>query len=142
MARGGVGAFLCAGGGGAPGVCGWGGGGGGGVEPVADAQVVHARFYERERVGRVDYVEVGGVAQVRDVLAQYPRARGVERRDPHPARRADKLLHPAQHLPRRLVRERDREDLVRADALLFYQVCDAVGYGLGLAASGARQDEE
>ena len=47
--------------------------------------------------------------------------------------RADKHLHPFTHLPRRLVREGDREDLVRPRATRIEQVGDPVRQYASLA---------
>jgi hypothetical protein len=46
------------------------------------------------------------------------------------------------HLPRRLVRERDREDLVRLDALVGDQVCDAMREDTRLPRARAGDDEQ
>ena len=74
---------------------------------------------------------------------QDPRAGGVEREDPHPLGDppADQALDPLGHLARGLVRERDREDRVRRDAVLADQVRDAVGERPRLARSRAGHDQ-
>ena len=71
-------------------------------------------------------------------------ARGVERQDPHAPgdARSDQPLDPFGHLPGRFVRERDGEDLVRADAVFPDQVGDPVGERPGLAAAGAGDDQD
>ena len=51
-------------------------------------------------------------------------------------------LEPLAHLPRRLVRERDREDLVRLHALRREQVRDAVGEHARLAGARAGDHEQ
>ena len=58
------------------------------------------------------------------------------------ARGADGRLDPLAHLRRGLVRERDREDLVRLDAELAEQVGDAVGEHARLPGAGAGDDEQ
>ena len=75
--------------------------------------------------------------------AQHPRAGGVERHHPHRAHpAADQQLGPVAHLPRRLVGERDREDLVRLGRVGRDQVGDPVGQHAGLARAGAGEDQQ
>ena len=61
--------------------------------------------------------ERGGQAGVIVLAAQEPDARAVEREDPHPLgdAAAQQPLDAIGHLPRGLVRERDRQDRVGAD---------------------------
>ena len=77
-------------------------------------------------VGLVVDREVRLVAEPRRFAAENPAARGVEREDPDRARHVAEEVHePRLHLPRRLVRERDGEDLVRLRALGGDEVGDA-----------------
>src|SRR6202007_1837010 len=55
---------------------------------------------------------------------------------------ADEVLEPLPHLRRRLVRERDREDLRRLGADRGEQVRDPAGEDAGLPRAGAGDDEE
>ena len=68
----------------------------------------------------------------------------MERQDPHAPgdARANEPLDPLGHLPRRLVREGDGEDLVGADAVFPDQVSDPMGERPGLAAAGAGDDQD
>jgi hypothetical protein len=67
----------------------------------------------------------------------------VERHDPHRAgRAAHEQLDALAHLLRRLVRERDREDLVRARLPRAQQIGDPVCQDARLARSRAGQDQE
>ncbi len=80
-----------------------------------DAELVEAALDEPPRVGLVVDRELARVAEPVRLGAQHPRAGGVEGHDPHRARAAaEQQLDALAHLLRRLVRERDREDLVRA----------------------------
>ena len=58
------------------------------------------------------------------------------------ARGPTRGLDPLAHLGGGLVRERDREDLVRLDAALAEQIGDAVGEHARLAGAGAGDHEE
>ena len=80
-----------------------------------------------------------GVAEVR---SQQAVAEAVERAHPH-ATRIDRQHRgePREHLPRRLVGERDREDAARAGLSGFDQVGDAGGEHARLAATRAGEDE-
>ena len=55
---------------------------------------------------------------------------------------AEHVLEPLAHLPRRLVRERDREDLVRLHAVRPDQVGDAMRQHPRLAGAGAGDHEQ
>ena len=59
-----------------------------------------------------------------------------------PGGRADEVAQPLAHLPRRLVRERDREDLVRLHAARVDQMRDAVGEDARLPGSRPGDDEK
>ena len=100
-----------------------------GDEPLRVAVVV-------DREGR-------GQAEALVFAPQDARAGRVEGEDPHPLRdpAADELLDALDHLARRLVRERDREDGARRDPLLPDQVGDPVGQGPGLPRPRAGHDE-
>ena len=80
-------------------------------------ELLEAVLDEADLVGLVVDREVRAVAEPLGLAAQDAAARGVEGEDPdRPRARADRGLDPLAHLPRGLVRERDREDLVRLDA--------------------------
>jgi hypothetical protein len=68
----------------------------------------------------------------------------MERQDPHASRGtgADEPLDPFPHLARRLVRERDREDLPGRHVALPHQERDAVREGPRLAAAGTGDDQD
>jgi hypothetical protein len=67
----------------------------------------------------------------------------VERRHPHLlGDGADERADPVLHLVGGLVRERDGEDLERADAPVLDQVGDPGREDLGLAAAGAGDDQQ
>ena len=74
-------------------------------------------FDEPHLVGLVVDREVRAVAEPRRLAAQDAAAGGVEGEDPERARAAaEQRVEPLAHLARGLVRERDREDLVRLHA--------------------------
>src|SRR5205809_190516 len=84
-------------------------------------------FGASEQVGLVVDREVVAVADPGRLEAEDPAAGGSEGEDPDRAPlRADRRLDPLAHLCRRLIRECDREDLVRLDAAGGEQVRDAV----------------
>ena len=108
-----------------------------------DAQVLEARLDDPDLVGLVVDREARAVAEPLGLAAQHAAAGGVEGEDPGRARLpAEHPLEPLAHLPRRLVRERDREDLVRLDAVGADQVRDPVGEHARLARAGAGDDEQ
>ena len=108
-----------------------------------DVEVVEALLDQPALVGRVVDRELARVAEPLRVGAQHARAGGVERHHPHRARgAADKQLDALAHLLRRLVRERDREDLVRARLARAQQVRDPVGQHARLARAGAGEDQQ
>ena len=87
--------------------------------------------------------EAGRVAQALRLAPQHPAARGVEGEDPDRARRlAEHALEPLAHLSGRLVRERDREDLVRLHAARADEMSDAIREDARLAGACAGDDEE
>ena len=110
-----------------------------GVEVEVAAHVVG----EADGVGLVVDGERRADAEHRRFPPQDPRARRVERGHPHPVRdRTDQLGDAFLHLARGLVRERDREQPERRDALLLDEVGDAMREHTRLARAGAGDDEE
>ena len=93
-----------------------------------DAELVETALDEPARVGLVVDRELARVAEPVGVGAEHPRARRVEGHDPHRADPgADEQLGALAHLPRRLVGEGDREDLVGLGGAGRHQVGDPVG---------------
>ena len=75
--------------------------------------------------------------------AEHPGAGGVEGHHPHrPDPAADQQACALTHLPRRLVRERDREDLVGLGGAGRGQVRDPVGQHPGLARARAGENQQ
>ncbi len=108
-----------------------------------DAELVDRPLHQPPRVGLVVDRELARVAEPRRLGAQHPRAGRVERHHPHSARgAAEEQLDPLAHLLRGLVRERDREDLVRPRAAAVDQVREAVREDARLARAGAGEDEQ
>ena len=106
-------------------------------------ELLQARLGQADLVGLVVDREVRAVAEPLCLAAEDPPAGGVEGEDPDRAGdAAEQALEPRAHLPRRLVRERDREDLVRLHAAGGDQVGDAVREDARLAGAGAGDDEE
>ena len=107
------------------------------------AELLEARLDDPHLVGLVVDREVRAVAEPLRLAAQHAAAGGVEGEDPDRARLpTEHPLEPLAHLPRRLVRERDREDLVRLDAVRADQVRDPVGEHARLARAGPGDDEQ
>ena len=113
-------------------------------EPLrVEALVLEDPLHEPHLVGLVVDREVRAQPDPLGLAAEHAAARGVEGEDPDPARGvAEEPLEPVAHLPRRAVRERDREDLVRLHARRGEQVGDAVGQDAGLARARAGDDEQ
>ncbi len=108
-----------------------------------DAEVLEACPHDPHLVGLVVDRERRAVAEPLRVAAQHPAARGVEGEDPGRARLPpEHLLEPLAHLSRGLVRERDREDLVRPHAVRADQVSDPVREHAGLPGARSGDDEE
>ena len=106
-------------------------------------ELLEARLDEPHLVGLVVDREVRAVAEPLGLAAQHPAARGVERHDPDRARdRAERPLDARLHLAGGLVREGDREDLVRLHAAGGQQVRDAVGEDARLPRAGAGDHEQ
>ncbi len=106
-------------------------------------ELLDARLREAELVGLVVDREVRLVTEARRLGAQDATARGVEGEDPDRARdAAEQALEALAHLRRRLVRERDRKDLVRLHAAGREQMGDPVGEHARLARAGAGDHEQ
>ena len=112
-------------------------------EPLGvDPELVEAALDQPARVRLVVDREPARVPELVGVGAEHPGAGGVKRHHPHRADpAADQQLGAVAHLPRRLVRERDREDLVRLGRVGRDQIRDPVGEHAGLARPGAGQDQ-
>ena len=107
------------------------------------AELLEAGLDHAHLVGLVVDRERRAVAEPLGLAPQDAAARGVEREDPdRPRRAAEDPLEPFPHLGRGLVRERDREDLVRLHAVRADQMGDAMGEDARLARPGAGDDEE
>ena len=107
------------------------------------AELLEARLDEPHLILVVVDREGRRVAEALCLAAQHPAAGGVEGEDPdRPRRLPEHPLEPLAHLPRRLVRERDREDLVRLHAARADEVRDAIGEDARLPGAGAGDDEE
>ena len=103
-------------------------------------ELLQALLDEPDLVGLVVDREVRAVAEPRRLAAEDPAAGGVEGEDPDRAGdAAEQPLEPLAHLARGLVRERDREDLVRLHAAGRDQVRDAVREDARLARSRRRR---
>ena len=97
---------------------------------------------QRQLVLRIEDLEELRQVRLAVVRAQHPVAQAVERADPHAAR-VDRRERgqPQQHLLRRLVGERHREDRERPRLAGGEQPRDAGGQHARLAAAGAGQDQ-
>ena len=106
------------------------------------AELLEAVLHDAHLVGLVVDRERRPVAEPLRLAAQHAAAGGVEGEDPDRARRrAEHALQPLAHLAGRLVRERDREDLVRLHPHGADQVRDAVRQHARLARARARDDQ-
>ena len=105
-------------------------------------ELVQVLAQEDDHLGPAQHPKVRRQAELEGVLPDDPVAEGVERRDLR-VRVAvrDELVHPRGHLVRRLVREREGQDLRRAGAPGCDQPGDPPGDDLGLAGARARDDE-
>ena len=100
-------------------------------------------FHQGLLIVRVVNGKSGLVSHQVDVAAQDPDAHGVESGDPDAlGAAAQDLVHALPHLSGRLVGECDGEDIPGIHFALVDQICDAVGDDAGLAAAGARQDQD
>jgi hypothetical protein len=115
-----------------------------GREPLRVAlELLQRLLHHPDLVGRVVDREVRLVAQSRRFPAQNPAAGGVEGEDPDPARDLrQEVLEAGSHLAGRLVREGDREDLVRLDPNGGDEMGHAMRQHTGLAGARAGDDEE
>ncbi len=105
-------------------------------------ELLQGGLHDADLVGLVVDREVRAEPETRRFPAEDPAAGRVERHHPHrPGDAADEPLEPPLHLPRGLVREGDREDLVGADTVRLDQVDDAVGEDARLARARAGDDE-
>ena len=91
------------------------------------AELLEARLDQPHLILVVVDREARRVAQALRLAPQHAAAGRVEGEDPDRARRlAEHPLEALAHLPGRLVRERDREDLVRLHPARADQMCDAI----------------
>jgi hypothetical protein len=105
-------------------------------------ELFEAELGEPHLVGLVVDREIGAVAEPRRLAPEDPPARRVEGHHPHPLPDvAEDALEALLHLPRRLVREGDRQDLLRLDPAGGDEVRDAVREHAGLARARSRDDE-
>ena len=106
-------------------------------------QLLQALLHQPDLVGLVVDREVRAVAEALRLAAQDAAARSVEGEDPEPlAGAAEQPLQALLHLARRLVREGDRENLVRLRTDGVDQVRDAIGEDAGLPGARAGDDEQ
>ena len=106
-------------------------------------ELLEARLDEPHLVLVVVDREGGAVAEPLGLAPQHAPAGRMEREDPDRARRLpEHALEPLAHLPRGLVRERDREDLVRLHAARADEVRDAIREDARLPRARAGDDEE
>ena len=106
-------------------------------------QLLEALLHHAHLVGLVVDREARLVAEPRRLAAEDAAAGGVEGEDPDPARGvAQQPLEALAHLAGGLVRERDRQDLVRLDPERGDQVGDAVRKHAGLPGAGAGHHEQ
>ena len=97
----------------------------------------------RELVGRVVDDEIARQADGRRLAAQQACAERVERRDPHPAAvGAEQRFDAGAHLFGGLVRERDRQHLVRLGVAVADEVRDSARDDARLAGTGAGEDQQ
>ena len=115
-----------------------------GREPLrVAAELLQARLHDAHLVRLVVDRERRAVAEPAGLRAEDAAAGRVEGEDPDRAGRvAEHPLEPLPHLPGRLVRERDREDLVRLHAAHPDQVRDTVGEHARLAGARTRDHEQ
>ena len=107
------------------------------------SELLEACLHEPHLVLVVVDREAGRVAKALRLAPQHPAARGVEGEDPDRARRlAEHALEPLAHLSGRLVRERDREDLVRLHPTRADEMSDAIREDARLPRARAGDDEE
>ena len=106
-------------------------------------ELLEARLDEPHLILVVVDREARRVAEPLRFAPQHASAGGVEREDPDRARRlAEHPLEALAHLPRRLVRERDREDLVRLHPARADQMRDAIRENARLPRARAGDHEQ
>jgi hypothetical protein len=120
-----------------------------GVDPSRDEslgvalELLEAGLRQPHLVGLVVDREVGAVAEARRLAAQDATAGGVEGQDPdRSSDRAQQVLEPLSHFARGLVREGDREDLVRLHAACMDEMGHPVGEHTRLSGAGSGDDEQ
>src|SRR4029077_2704533 len=97
-------------------------------------ELLEALLHEPDLVGLVVDGEVRAVAEPLSLAAEDPAAGGMEGEEAEPLYGpAEETLQALPHLPGRLVREGDGEDLARLRTDRVDQVCDAVGEDARLA---------
>ena len=109
---------------------------------LVEFQFLDDALHQGFLVHGVVYDEIAVVADLVRFHAQDAKAGGMERLDPHARAGAHKGLDAFAHFGRGLVRERDRQNAVRADPRVLDHVSDAVGHRSGLAGAGPGQDEK
>ncbi len=112
-------------------------------EAVVDVQILQRLLDDAELIGGVVDHEIAGEPDRRRLAAKQPRAQRMERRDPHAAAvLADQRHDPQAHLFRRLVGERDREDLPRLGAAVGDEVRRTARDDARLAGACAGEDQQ
>ncbi len=107
------------------------------------AQVLHHGLHQPLGFVVVINGEAVGEAQQFGVLSQNANTHAVEGGHPHAAATAGHQVEQTfAHLPRRLVREGDRQDVPRGHAAIFNQVRNAIRQHAGLPAARARQNKK
>src|SRR5580765_875367 len=106
-------------------------------------ELLEALLHEPDLVRLVVDGEVRAVAEPLGLAAEAPAAGGMEGEDPEPlSGPAEETLQAFPHLPGRLVREGDGEDLARLRTHRVDQVCDAVGEDARFARARAGDDQQ
>jgi len=111
--------------------------------PLPQLLVLEDRLEEAFLVGRIVDREAGIDPDRGPLQPQHPHPGGVERPHPQVGRLPPQEVgHPVPHLPGRLVREGEGENLAGRDPEAVDQVGDAVREDPGLPAPGPGQDEQ
>ena len=106
-------------------------------------ELLQARLREAHLILVVVDREARRVPEPLGLPSEHAPARRVEGEDPDRASgRAEHPLQALPHLPRGLVREGDRENLIRADLQVLDEVRDPVGENAGLPGTCAGDDEQ
>jgi hypothetical protein len=112
------------------------------VALLVEVHAFHEPFHEGELVLRIHDLEKTRQARLAVMRAQHAVAQPVERAHPHAARIDRQHRGNArEHFLRRLVRESDREEPVRAHLPSLYEPRDARGEHSCFAAAGPREDQ-